>query len=204
MPHPLTDPRKHRLNRAHALVDPVEIDPGGSTPPFQHGHTLSLQPSPPRPPVSSKIRTDSPTGLEWQRRRPTHTRSRHRGDEESASSCPAWAPRLAPATSQTEASGPVREREGGVEEAEYSRFHHPRGEPEGKLRPASLRRPCACVPREPYFYYNPECCRYYARDCSGSRSFPWEKEALLPPPLSVRSASSPPPHSALLAGQSQV
>lgn len=48
----------------------------------------------------------------------------------------------------------VRPRRGkAFEDAGYSRFHRLPGEREGKLGPARLRRPCACVSRVPFFFF---------------------------------------------------
>lgn len=101
----------------------------------------------------------------------------------------------------------VRPRRGkAFEDAGYSRFHRPPGEPEGKLGPARLRRPCACVSRVPFFFfflnYNTNWWPYYARDCfprfsfsSGSRSFlsPSSPSITLPQLTLLPASSLPPP-----------
>lgn len=162
---------------------------GGWTPPWGPRHTLS--------PYTPTVRTDQPTRLDPRMRRPT--RSRHRGDNEGSGPCvraPLRPGHFPPRGLRVSPRGGR-----GAGDAGYSRFHRPRGQPEGKLRPARLRRPCACVPRVPYFLSQYQLVALL-RPRSLSPVFLFlrlglSSRRLLPPSSSLRSASSPPPHSLL-------
>lgn len=74
-------------------------------------------------------------------------------------------------------------RRKGVEEAGYSRFRRPRGEPKWKLPQARRCWPCACVPCVLYFYYT-KYCPFYVLDCSPRLSSP-SGSGSLPSPSSL-------------------